>query len=415
MEKPGSHCATVPELARLTYFYGQVLGPHELRGEQSYFREKQKLHNRCLHGFGVVCGLEIVPAPQPDPDPCIPGPARPLVRLECGMALDCEGNEIVVRRPSPVDLWARLDAAGRDAVAAGKREVFVYICFKERPVDPSRPALPDSCGSTDECHFARVEDCFEIEVSTEERCDDRCEPCCEPCQVPCLLLARICNFKQDAPVEPGDIDEGVRRMISLYRYTTVTGVNWVHGAIYRHDHVQRLLHHGLRVHFSRPVRKETIFDGIADLWVIHDERLAEVTSLEGELQVEPGAGEFTRHLVFRQALKERLQDGDRLLFTLRTPHILDRCCRPVDGAHVGGRVPRRLDPGEPDYEPVRRPVWERCQHPPGRKGPWTSGCGLGGAGNFESWLWVREQDEEQEEHHEEHENDRRGQPVGGGR
>src|SRR6478735_4226312 len=51
----------VPELQRLTYFYGQLLGPRDLQGEQAYLREKHRLANRFLHGWGVVCGLEVEP------------------------------------------------------------------------------------------------------------------------------------------------------------------------------------------------------------------------------------------------------------------------------------------------------------------------------------------------------------------
>src|SRR5688572_22836164 len=66
----GGECAEVPELKRLRYFYGQMLGVHDFQSEQNYFREKLKLHNRCLHGYGVVCGLMVVPEPRGDD--CVP-------------------------------------------------------------------------------------------------------------------------------------------------------------------------------------------------------------------------------------------------------------------------------------------------------------------------------------------------------
>src|SRR5688500_18801799 len=56
-------CATLPDLNRLNYFYGQMLGVADFQTEQHYFREKLKLHNRYLHGYGVVCGLGGVPEP----------------------------------------------------------------------------------------------------------------------------------------------------------------------------------------------------------------------------------------------------------------------------------------------------------------------------------------------------------------
>ena len=42
-----------------------MLGVNDFRTEQAYFREKQKLHNRCLHGYGTVCGLMVVALPPP--------------------------------------------------------------------------------------------------------------------------------------------------------------------------------------------------------------------------------------------------------------------------------------------------------------------------------------------------------------
>src|SRR5215468_3294692 len=57
-------CAEVPELERLNYFYGQMLSAADFRGEQSYLREKLKLHNRCLHGYGLICGLEVTPVQE---------------------------------------------------------------------------------------------------------------------------------------------------------------------------------------------------------------------------------------------------------------------------------------------------------------------------------------------------------------
>lgn len=57
-------CAAVPSFERLNYYYGQPLGVSDFKTEQTYFREKIKLHNRCFHGVGIVCGLEVDPVPQ---------------------------------------------------------------------------------------------------------------------------------------------------------------------------------------------------------------------------------------------------------------------------------------------------------------------------------------------------------------
>src|SRR5687767_4724570 len=54
-----STCASLPDFKRLNYFYGQLLGVADFQTEQNFFREKLKLHNRCLHGYGVICGLKV--------------------------------------------------------------------------------------------------------------------------------------------------------------------------------------------------------------------------------------------------------------------------------------------------------------------------------------------------------------------
>src|SRR5688500_17425729 len=184
MMKHPSHaahaCAEVPDVERLSDSDGQMLSAADFRSEQTYFREKLKLHNRCLHGYGVVCGLEITAVTEesccppedaeeldaireklrqieaaidalqgkleadglpkdekkailkeiaelaaerealrrereghgrPNPDgsePCHEDKPSAKVTVQCGLALDCHGNELVVRQAVRVDLWAVL-------------------------------------------------------------------------------------------------------------------------------------------------------------------------------------------------------------------------------------------------------------------------------------------------------------------
>lgn len=71
---------------RLRFFSGRLLTAEDFSLEQNYFRGKQKLHNRDLHGFGVVSGLRVTVQSG-------------KVVVSAGLALDCEGNELVV----PID------------------------------------------------------------------------------------------------------------------------------------------------------------------------------------------------------------------------------------------------------------------------------------------------------------------------
>jgi hypothetical protein len=70
-------------LQRLRFFTGQALTVEGLILEQDYFLEKLKRHNRTLHGFGIVSGLRVTMK-------------RGAVIVAPGLALDCEGNELVI-------------------------------------------------------------------------------------------------------------------------------------------------------------------------------------------------------------------------------------------------------------------------------------------------------------------------------
>lgn len=70
-------------LVRPHFFSGRLITAEDLKQEQDYNREKLKRHNRSLHGFGIVSGLKVTIR------------AGTIV-IAPGMALDCEGNELVV-------------------------------------------------------------------------------------------------------------------------------------------------------------------------------------------------------------------------------------------------------------------------------------------------------------------------------
>ncbi len=80
------------------------------------------------------------------------------------------------------------------------------------------------------------------------------------------------------------------------------------------------------------------------------------------------------------------------MIVVRGPFILDRCCRPVEALHVGGRVPRLIGNSEADKaaqaeEEEAGGDNDICLHPPHGPMPWTSL----GSGNFESWFTIAEE------------------------
>jgi hypothetical protein len=70
-------------LKRPNFFFGKLLTAEDLAEEQQYVIEKFKRHNRTLHGFGIVSGLKV-------------SARAGHINVTPGIALDCEGNELVI-------------------------------------------------------------------------------------------------------------------------------------------------------------------------------------------------------------------------------------------------------------------------------------------------------------------------------
>lgn len=129
-------CGGLKCLCRPRFFAGQLLTEQDLNLLERYILEKNRLHNRYLHGWGVACGLEVVC------DACDPG--RVVVRS--GYALSPCGDDIVVCADQAVDVCALLEACEprepacegpyqappRDCTGGAKRWVLA-ICYDERP------------------------------------------------------------------------------------------------------------------------------------------------------------------------------------------------------------------------------------------------------------------------------------------
>jgi hypothetical protein len=121
--------------SRPEYITGARLSANDLAREQHYGRQRARMHDRFLHGAGIVCGLQVVPA----------GVAQKpwAVRVCPGYAVSPCGDEIELRCSTVVDiaewLWTlRTPAQPRPA------EVLIAIRYaqsEERPIVSS----PESC------------------------------------------------------------------------------------------------------------------------------------------------------------------------------------------------------------------------------------------------------------------------------
>jgi hypothetical protein len=122
---------------RPRYFFGRIIDVEDLEREQLYHREKARRHNRLLHGWGIVRGLEVHASTHGTRE----------VTISPGYALDRRGEEVVVSRSVSVDLSGH---------AAGTT-VYVAVRYDEKPERP----VPTPLGQ----EFSRVRETFAVEVS----------------------------------------------------------------------------------------------------------------------------------------------------------------------------------------------------------------------------------------------------------
>jgi len=132
--------AELHSLERPRFFSSKLLRTEDLALEQQYFREKLSRHNRSLHGFGIVSGLKVTTDSG-------------RIAVDAGMALDCQGNEVVIGTtqllspPASSDNW---------------RHAYVNIRYTEDSTDSvTTPGVAQA---------SKIKESFEI-VVVEENCN----------------------------------------------------------------------------------------------------------------------------------------------------------------------------------------------------------------------------------------------------
>ena len=91
-------CTGLRCLDRPNFFTGQLLTEAELNGEQAYVLAKNRLHNRYLHGWGVVCGLQV------ECNEC-----AGWLTVRSGYAIDPCGNDVIVCDDQAFDLCGAIE------------------------------------------------------------------------------------------------------------------------------------------------------------------------------------------------------------------------------------------------------------------------------------------------------------------
>lgn len=159
-------------LERPRYYPRQLVTPDVLTLGQEYLRNKQRIHNRMLHGWGVVCGLMVCPVPvasgtgyEPWKVLVLPGyalaPSGEGVLVECQRVLDLRDSPNCsdpCSEPAE-DPWCTEVYVQRDPGV-----YYIAIRYSETVVRPER-VQPAGCGCDDQrCEHSRLRDGYEIGV-----------------------------------------------------------------------------------------------------------------------------------------------------------------------------------------------------------------------------------------------------------
>lgn len=153
---PCPACGGLQCLCRPRFFPGQLLTDEDLNRLEHYVVEKNKLHNRYLHGQGIVCGLDVV---------CNPCDSKGVI-VKTGYALSPCGDDIVVCKDSPVNVCDLINQC---------RPV------KEVECDPMHPAPTETCPEGEQEWVLAI--CYDEKQSrgiTALRADVM-SPCCSTC------------------------------------------------------------------------------------------------------------------------------------------------------------------------------------------------------------------------------------------
>lgn len=348
-------------LERIRYFTGRHMTARDFCDADAYHRSMRHLHNRVMHGWGVACGLEVQAHPR----------AECGVTVQCGMAIDCCGREIVLQKavaqPIPWDQWPLASTTGE----ARDPSYVLLLCLEYCEVLTEKvPVLysHDACSSA---HYeeGRIRESYrwhwhavkEAELEsygwhTARGCppDDPNSPCgpvadplpCGPedpscCLAPqcppdhCVALAVV----RGNEAEP-KIDTDGRRSISQAQehLTHICWISWPHGGLMKISDFKQL-----SVRFDRMLSASQ--DALAAGPVGINERTflaqygAQREDLDFVMYTQVPHLLPDRRTAMFEVLRPEEYVGSTIHVTLRCDFILDCRDNPVDGNHLRGRRP----------------------------------------------------------------------------
>lgn len=291
---------------RNNFYFGKLMKAQDFETEQSYFNEKRWLINRMVHGWGVVCGLDVNPLEDESNK-------LTKVSIEPGLAIDCHGREIIVCKRKEVSLKPEeTECSNNDNThQTGKQEKYA-ICLKFKDCKTEYfPVMYGTCDQKEKCQSNRIKDWFEVIVvpfsklnkenhrqdkkehfcpkkySCPDKEDSQKNPqkkslhecicdwlinCPECCDHSCIVLATIA-LDENSEIKniDKDIDKCSERkliynnpllydLISCYHgdLPRVCKINWKHDEKLRWHDFETIVDDGLEVTFNKIMRHDSI-------------------------------------------------------------------------------------------------------------------------------------------------------------
>jgi hypothetical protein len=146
--------------SRVNYEFGLVLGVDEFRQEQFYHLTKNYLHNRGLHGYGVVSGLQVGLERTSDNDI--------RINVGTGVGVDQCGRTFIIRSDQCAYLRAWLERNQQDLdLTTGNLTLYVVGTYDECK-DALVAIAGQPCASSEQSLAAsRIRDSFNISLRSE--------------------------------------------------------------------------------------------------------------------------------------------------------------------------------------------------------------------------------------------------------
>lgn len=156
------------ELVRNRYYYGKMMDVYSFELETNYFLSVQRMLNRLVTGYGVICGLDVIKVKKEN-----------CIRISSGAAIDCLGRLVIVPEtsralaipehllPGQKSRQVIQEKIARDECQSYEECIHVGLCYHECDSDPS-PVLSGDCEGWGSCEAGAVRERYRVEFHAGE-------------------------------------------------------------------------------------------------------------------------------------------------------------------------------------------------------------------------------------------------------